>query len=274
MRKHSSSFPDARSPHTFLLPSGNLFINSNLANEIFDYKNNVEHPIAAMPHSVRVYPGSGATAMMPLTPANNYTATIVFCGGTNLQPDQWVTSWNIAAYPADDTCVSITPDVSTSFVDEDTLPEGRSMGNFIALPDGRYVILNGQLRGTAGYGNQSWAIGQSYGDGPIYAPLYYDRSKPNGQRLSRTGMGNSTVMRMYHSSALLLLDGSIMSSGSNPNADYIPSSPLPAGYKYPTEYRVERFYPSYYTATRPKPTGLPANLTYGGNCALKENLSS
>ena len=81
--------------------------------------------------------------MMPLTPANNYTATIVFCGGTNLQPDQWVVSWNIAAYPADTTCVSITPDVSTSFVDEDTLPEGRSMGNMIALPDGRFVILNG-----------------------------------------------------------------------------------------------------------------------------------
>ena len=33
------------------------------------------------------------------------------------------------------------------------------MGNFILLPDGRGVILNGQLRGTAGYGNTSWAIG-------------------------------------------------------------------------------------------------------------------
>ena len=27
--------------------------------------------------------------MLPLTPANNYTATVLFCGGTNLQPDQW-----------------------------------------------------------------------------------------------------------------------------------------------------------------------------------------
>ena len=82
------------------------------------------------------------------------------------------------------------------------------MGNFILLPDGRGVILNGQLRGTAGYGNTSWAIGsslpsisvltaagQSFGDGPIYAPLYYDRSKPQGQRMTRSGVGNSTVPR-------------------------------------------------------------------------------
>jgi len=249
-------------PHTFLLPSGNLFLNANLGNEVFDFVNNIEHPLANTPHSVRTYPGSAATAMMPLTPANNWTATIVFCGGTNLQPDQWVTTWNIAAYPADTSCISITPDVSTAWQTEDPLPEGRSMGNFILLPDGRGVILNGQLRGTAGYGNTSWAIGQSFGDGPIYAPLYYDRSKPQGQRMTRTGMGNSTVPRMYHSSALLLPDGSIFSSGSNPNADFI-SAGTP-NYPYPTEYRVERFYPDYYTKTRPQPTGLPTKLSYGG----------
>lgn len=30
-------------------------------------------------------------------------------------------------------------------------------------------------------------------------------------------------------------------------------------------YRVERFYPSYYTATRPSPSGVPTTLGYGGN---------
>lgn len=51
------------------------------------------------------------------------------CGGTDLQPDQWVLTWNIASYKADSTCVSMTPDVSTAWVDEDPLPEGRVMGN-------------------------------------------------------------------------------------------------------------------------------------------------
>lgn len=113
--------------------------------------------------------------MMPLTPANNWTATLMFCGGTDLQPDQWVLTWNIAAYPADSTCVSMTPDVSTEWVDEEPLPEGRVMGNWIFLPDGRLVLINGIGKGTAGYGNTSWAIGQSFGDDPIHSCVVWQR---------------------------------------------------------------------------------------------------
>lgn len=247
---------------TWLLPSGNLFIQTNLATEVFDYKNNIEYPLANVPHAVRTYPGSAATAMMPLTPANNWTATIMLCGGTDLQPDQWVTTWNIAAYPADSTCVSMTPDVSTDWVDEEPLPEGRVMGNWIFLPDGRLVLINGIGKGTAGYGNTSWAIGQSFGDEPVHSIRYFDPTQPKGSRFSDI-IVNSTVDRMYHSSATLLPDGSVFSSGSNPNADYV--SPGTAGYTYPTEYRVERFYPDFYTATRPQPTGLPTSLSYGGS---------
>lgn len=57
---------------------GNIFVQTNLGTEIFDYKNNIEYTLPAMPHAVRTYPGSAATAMMPLTPANNWTATILF----------------------------------------------------------------------------------------------------------------------------------------------------------------------------------------------------
>ncbi|KAK4052086.1 hypothetical protein OIV83_002380 [Microbotryomycetes sp. JL201] len=249
-------------PLTWLLPSGNIFINANLGTEIFDYKNNIEYPLANVPHAVRTYPGSAATAMMPLTPANNWTATLMFCGGTDLQPDQWVTTWNIAAYPADSTCVSMTPDVSTDWVDEDGLPEPRVMGNFIFLPDGRLVLLNGIAKGTAGYGNTSWAIGQSFGDDPVHSIRYYDPNAASGSRWSNI-VANSTVDRMYHSAATLLPDGSVFSSGSNPNADYV--APGTPGYLYPTEYRVERFYPDYYTSTRPQPTGMPETLGYGGN---------
>jgi hypothetical protein len=56
---------------TWLLPSGNLFLQSNLGTEIYDYKNNIEYPLSNIPHAVRTYPASGATAMLPLTPKNN-----------------------------------------------------------------------------------------------------------------------------------------------------------------------------------------------------------
>jgi hypothetical protein len=46
---------------------------------------------------------------------------------------QWVTTWNIAAYPADQTCISMTPDVSGTWQDEDNLMEPRVMGQFIIL---------------------------------------------------------------------------------------------------------------------------------------------
>jgi hypothetical protein len=39
---------------------------------------------------------------------------------------------------------------------------------FINLPDGRLVLLNGAALGTAGYGTEAWAIGQSYADQPLH----------------------------------------------------------------------------------------------------------
>lgn len=78
-----------------------------------------------------------------------------------------------------------------------------------------------------------------------------------------------SVQRLYHSSATLMADGSIFNAGSNPNADYIPYSGYTdqrgINYPYPTEYRVETFYPDYYDKSRPEPQGLPDTLTYGGD---------
>lgn len=75
-------------PLTWLLPSGNLLVQSNWDTVVLDYKNNQETPLDDMPSAVRVYPASAGTIMLPLTPANNYTATILFCGGSDVQTDQ------------------------------------------------------------------------------------------------------------------------------------------------------------------------------------------
>jgi hypothetical protein len=110
-------------------------------------------------------------------------------------------------------------------------------------------------------------------------PALYDPSAPEGGRWSRDGLLASTIPRMYHSSATLLPDGqyssvhispfqlliatptgSILVSRSNPNSDYNVGPDI----TYPTEYRVERFYPSYYNQQRPAPVGLPQQLSYGG----------
>ncbi|KAI0930066.1 hypothetical protein AcV5_006867 [Taiwanofungus camphoratus] len=247
-------------PLTWLLPSGKLLVQANWNTALLDYKAQQETEIDNMIGAVRTYPASAGTAMLPLTPVNNWTATIIFCGGSNLQPEQWVTNWDIAEYQASTSCVTMTPDVSTSYVEDDPLPEPRSMGNLILLPNGKILCFNGAGTGVAGYGNSTWAIGQSYADNPVLAPVIYDPAAPAGQKWSREGLSASTVPRMYHSSATLLPDGAVLVSGSNPNADYN----VGTGVTYPTEYRVERFYPSYYNERRPQPQGLPAQLSYGG----------
>ncbi|KAF8198084.1 glyoxal oxidase [Pholiota molesta] len=238
-------------PLTWLLPSGNLLIQSNWDTVVLDYKNNQETQLDDMPSAVRIYPASAGTIMLPLTPANNYTATILFCGGSDVQTEQWTDSSFIPpTFPASKSCVKITPDLSGSYVTDDALPQARSMANFIALPNGKVLNLNGAGLGTAGYGNDSWAIGHSYADQPVLTPVIYDPNAPKGSRWSADGLQASTVPRLYHSSALLLPDGSVMVSGSNPNPDYT--------------YRTELFYPSYFNERRPQPQGILAQLSYGG----------
>jgi hypothetical protein len=254
-----NTLPTNLYPLIWLLPSGKLFIQSGWKTALLDMDQNIETPLQDMPDAVRVYPASAGNTMLPLTPGNNYTASIMFCGGSNISTEQWTQNWDIPHWPASSSCVQITPDQSPNYVELDALPEGRTMGNLILLPDGRILCLNGAKTGTAGYGNTSFTIGQSYADQPYLTPLIYDPKAPATQRWSLQGLSSSTIPRMYHSSATLLPDGSVFVSGSNPNSDVNTTAP------YPTEYRIERFYPSYYNQRRPEPQGLPNQLLYGGS---------
>ncbi|KZP19871.1 copper radical oxidase [Athelia psychrophila] len=255
----ANTLPANLYPLTFLLPSGNLLIQSNWATVLLDYTAQEEQALQDIPDAVRCYPASGGTAMLPLTPANNWTATILFCGGSNIKSNGWETpGFNIPQFAASASCVSITPDVSGNYTEEDPLPEGRSMGNLILLPDGTIWMGNGAATGTAGYGNTTYTVGQSYADNALLSPAIYNPAATKGSRWSRDGLSASTIPRMYHSSATLLPDGSVFVSGSNPNSDYNATA------KFPTEYRVETFYPAYYNKPRPAPQNLPTTLTYGG----------
>lgn len=246
-------------PLAWLLPSGRLFIQSNWKSSLLDYKQNQETPLVDMIDAVRVYPASAGVALLPLSSQDNYKATIMFCGGSNVSSVQWGQVWDLPHYPASSSCVMISPDdPSPQYMETDPLPEGRTMGNLILLPDGRVFCLNGAKTGVAGYGNTTYAIGQSFADQPNLSPIIYDPSAPAGTRWKRDGLKASTIPRMYHSSAVLLPDGSVFVSGSNPNSDINMTT------TYPTEYRIEQFYPSYYNQRRPEIQNPPSQLGYGG----------
>ena len=221
----SNTLPANLFPLAFLLPSGRIFLQANWASIILDYNIQAEIQLHSMLDAVRTYPASAGTVMLPMTPANNWTATILFCGGSNVTTPQWSDPTFIAIQQkAATSCVRITPDVSSSYERDDPLPDGRTMASLILLPDGTIFCTNGAkfgelcsfsqvishdtlALGTAGYGNNSWAIGQSYADEPQLMPLVFNSSALQGERWSSEGFSRSEIPRMYHSSALLLPDG-------------------------------------------------------------------
>ena len=106
------------------------------------------------------------------------------------------------------------------------------MSCIAALPDGTYLILNGAKVGVAGFGIAS---------DPNHNALLYDPSKPINSRISI--MANSTIDRFYHSEAILLQDGRVLVSGSDPETD---------GLKQ--ELRIEAFVPPYLKTGKAQPT--------------------
>jgi hypothetical protein len=229
-----------------------------------------------MPNNIaRVYPASGAVAMLPLTPANNYTPTVLFCGGSNMTDEMWgnyswpfIDTWN---YPASNDCHTITPEPADgsapAYTQVDDMPTGRTMGQFIALPDGTYLVVNGAANGTAGYSNggtlttpaDQMPWGESLAASPVLTPALYNPNKPSGSQWSTDGFQASKIPRLYHSSAILLPDASVLIAGSSPNIYVNLTAP------FPTTYQAERFLPHYFSASvRPTFTGAPSTLSYGG----------
>ncbi|KAI0827203.1 DUF1929-domain-containing protein [Trametes gibbosa] len=263
-------------PLLYLMPSGKMLVQANYSTVLWDPIQNQQTALPDMPGQVvRVYPASGANAMLPLTPKNNYTPTVIFCGGIFMTDFQWGNySWPFAdtwEIPSSEKCHTITPEPSdgstdVDYVEDDDLPNGgRTMGQFIALPDLTMLVVNGGKNGTAGYSTRTLntlvlPYGESLAAEPAGQPAVYNPNAPKGQRWSTAGFDTSPIARLYHSSAILLPDASVLIAGSNPNIDVNTST------IFPTTYKAEVFYPSYFAAsTRPTFTGAPSTLTYGGD---------
>ncbi|EIW74075.1 glyoxal oxidase [Coniophora puteana RWD-64-598 SS2] len=262
--------------HSYLMPSGKMLVQANHSTILWDYNTNEETALPDMPNGiVRVYPASGATAMMPLTPENNWIPTLLFCGGTDMPDDYYGDySWphyNTWTYPATTDCQQLTPEPqdgsSPKYIKDDPMLQGRTMGQFVTLPDGTMLVINGASNGTAGFANRTLDVQtldempyfESLASGPVTQPAIYNPKAPAGQRWSTAGLGSSNIARMYHSTAILLPDGSVLLAGSNPNLD------VQTNVVYPTQYTADIFYPPYFSASvRPSVSGVPQTLSYGG----------
>ena len=236
-------------PFIHLLSDGNLFIFVSKSAQVFSLAgNNVVRSLPDLSGDYRTYPNTGGSVLLPLSSANSWADDILICGGGAYQD---ITS------PTDPTCGRIQPLADNPQWELDSMPEGRGMVEGTLLPDGTVVWLNGCNQGAQGFGLAT---------SPTLEALIYNPSLPKGQRWS-TG-ATSTIPRLYHSVALLLLDGTIMVAGSNPVEQPI-LQPVPnqvPSEDFVTEFRVEIYTPPYLqnNPTRPGDIALSTEILRPG----------
>ncbi|KAK0661476.1 Aldehyde oxidase GLOX [Lasiodiplodia hormozganensis] len=213
-------------PFVHLLHDGSLFVFVSKSAELFDVaNNNTIKTYKDLPGDYRTYPNTGGSVMLPLSSANNYTGDIVICGGGAYQD---ITS------PTDPSCGRISPLSADATWEMDSMPQGRGMVEGTLLPDGTVIWLNGCNHGAQGFG---------LGTDPTFDALLYDPDAALGQRWSTAG--TTEIPRLYHSVALLLLDGTLMVTGSNPVEQPVISANNNTAFPYDTEFRVEIYTPPY-----------------------------
>jgi FtsP/CotA-like multicopper oxidase with cupredoxin domain len=215
-------------PWAFLLPLGDVFIAG--PQKPARRFNPAATPITDDParRFPQVYPQrgvnmEGTAVLLPLRPPA-YKPRVMICGGTG----NTRLNWNAGEGGAMKTAEWI--DLSVATPAWEALPDmniERGKLNSVLLPDGRVAILGGWENPPDG--------------GPI--ELFDPEDPTAGFQLGP----NMKYPRGYHSSAILMPDGSIV-MGGDPNGANIPH---------------ERYMPSYFFKPRPQITGSPAAIGYG-----------
>ncbi|UPX16920.1 uncharacterized protein EKO05_0007301 [Ascochyta rabiei] len=214
-------------PFLVVLPSGGIMI--QYYNEARILNENTLDPIKILPKvpatvnddtGGRTYPLEGSQVLLPQNFPYQEPLEVLICGGAGRAP-----AWGI------DNCVTIQPDIPDPEWTIERMPSRRVMSCMTTLPDGTFLILNGAEEGAAGFG---------LADKPNLNAVLYDSRKPKHYRMSI--MANTTIARMYHSEAVLMDDGRVLVSGSDPEDD-----------KHPQEYRLEVFLPPYLTQNKARP---------------------
>ncbi|KAK7291484.1 hypothetical protein RIF29_06662 [Crotalaria pallida] len=221
-------------PFVHLTPDENVFVFANNRSLLLNpTTNKIVRTFPVLPGGSRNYPASGSSVLLPirLDYNNTFSETIkvevMICGGNS--PDAFITAEGQKVYlPALQDCARMVITDPNPIWDNEMMPSRRTLGDALNLPNGQILLINGAQKGTAGW----WDAEE-----PNLAPVLYSPDKPKGQRFKV--MNPTTIARMYHSSSAVLPSGKIWVAGSNTHNTYKDVD------RYPTETRVEAFYPPY-----------------------------
>ena len=211
-------------PRMTLLPSGKVFLSAPAANTyLFDPPTNTWTFVATSNFGFRYF------APHVLLPGQGMQKIMVAGGSLthdNGGADATATAEIIDMSAANPAWVNTTP-----------MNYPRYNENLVLLPDGTVLAVGG-----GGGGGQY--------TNPVFAPELYDPKTAQW-----TVMASQTVQRAYHSTAVLLPDGRVLSSGSDNGAT--------------TQRTYEIFSPPYlFNGPRPAIQSAPASLSYGANFTI------
>jgi hypothetical protein len=212
-------------PWTYLLPDGRLFIaGPHDPSQRFDFNAPAGVESFATGKGDRTTPGEKGTSVLLILRPPDYKPIAYIMGGQFPAVEKSAQQIDLSV-PA------------PAWVDLPDLKNARNK-QFTAtlLPDGR-VFIAGGIEGGADGGPCEIFDPRNPGAGWVEGP-------------------NIKFVRSYHSSFLLLQDGSILGGGAPPNVAFPPFTPH------------ERFFPGYFDKLRPVITGAPATINYGGNFTI------
>jgi hypothetical protein len=228
-------------PHLILLPTGNIFMaGMSQSNLMFNPSTNTWSTSPANPSAwLRVY---GGDVLLP-------GLERVLAVGGRQQNDQTGSATNSISWidfsqstPAwVDGCGTLGSSSPTGCIPESSggpqaMDAIRENVNLILLPDGT-VMAEGGGQGGGKYSN------------PVYYPDDFNPTTNTWASRTTGDWASQKVQRTYHSTAVLLPDGRVVSAGSDYGSD--PES-------------LEVFSPPYlFNGTRPTITSAPSTLNYG-----------
>jgi hypothetical protein len=230
-------------PWNFVLPDGRVLIHCRNSTRFW-------HPgtpghwdatiLKTQRKESRTYPGQGTCVLLPLLPADGYRVRVLTIGGGGADREAYYQGGHDDD-PSTDT---------VEFLDLGAAHPGwqyvapmhhpRVLCDGVLLPDGKVLVVGGSSTGRSDVAVD-----------PVLTAEIYDPSAGTW-----TEQAPINCPHLYHSTALLLPDGRVMSGGKDGQFQRPP-------YKY-FEHRLELFSPPYlFAGSRPQVSSAPASGGYG-----------
>jgi hypothetical protein len=182
----------------------------------------------------------GASVLLPLRPGEDYRARVLLAGGGTPTGEE----------PVADAEVIDFGDARPSWRSVEPMEHARYYAYPVLLPDGTVFVMGGR-RGPKGHLHGIDELDDVDGAVPSVPGAVHEAELFDPETGTWTTLAPMAVDRLYHSNALLLPDGRVMTAGSNPK-------------RRVDERRIETYRPPYlFRGPRPTIEAVPDAVGYG-----------